>query len=247
MKAKLLVIVGTISVIVFLIATMYSAKKATKEGLDTNPNSNSSNSEKMRFASFIRSIEDKDKNTTKIIDTSNNKYSQDLKNIMDIQYHASDKELMKQNDGMDVSFGSTWIYDMSGNKVAYPSTKIQGDIVYYTPGAYSFGTSSYVPNYEDSIALSKTTGMSISTPFHSETESTGFCNYHKNTPDKIEQSCRKLNKDTCATTDCCVLLGGSTCIAGNQFGPTQKSNYSDVFIRNKDYYYYRGKCYGNCK
>jgi hypothetical protein len=186
--------------------------------------------------------------TKNMVDLSKNKYSNDLTSIMNIEYHQSDKELMKLNDGMDVSFGQTVIYDSSGNRYAYPTTQIQGDIVYYTPGSYSFGTSNYVPNYADMISLSKTTGIATTTPFRPENKSIGFCNYNKNSlnNDIIEKSCRALNKDTCATTDCCVLLGGSTCIAGNEYGPSLKANYGDIFIRNKDYYYYRGKCYGNC-
>ena len=180
---------------------------------------------------------------TSTVDFSNNKYSNDSRSIMNVQYHISDTDLMKQND---LSFGQTWVFDKSGNKVAFPSTKVQGNIVYYTPGSYPFGTSTYVPNYEDTIQLSKTTGMSTTTPFISEMKSSGFCNYSKTSPSMVENSCRSLNKDTCATTDCCVLFGGATCVAGDQYGPTQKTNYGDVFIRNKDYYYYRGKCYGNC-
>jgi len=177
---------------------------------------------------------------------TNNKYSNDLSKIMSVQYHASDADLMKQNDGMDISFGQTWIYDMCGNKVAYPSTKIQGDKVYYTPGSYTFGASNYVPNYEESIHLSKVTGESTIGIFRPDNQSGGFCEFNKNFPNNIEQACRKLDSNTCASTDCCVLLGGSTCVAGDEYGPTQQANYGDVFIRNKDYYYYRGKCYGNC-
>jgi hypothetical protein len=179
--------------------------------------------------------------TSTKVDLSNNKYSNDSRSIMDVQYHISDTDLMKQND---LSFGQTWVYDNSGNKIAFPSTQVQGNIVYYTPGSYPFSTSNYVPNYEDTISLSKTTGISTTTPFISESKSSGFCNY--TSKDMVENSCRSLNKDTCATTDCCVLFGGATCVAGDQYGPTQKTNYGDIFIRNKDYYYYRGKCYGNC-
>lgn len=186
----------------------------------------------------------KNSNASTNVDFSNNKYSNDSRSIMNVQYHISESDLMKQND---LSFGQTWVYDTSGNKVAFPSTKVQGNIVYYTPGSYPFGTSNYVPNYEDTIQLSKTTGISTTTPFISETKSSGFCNYSKTSPTMVENSCRSLNKDTCATTDCCVLFGGATCVAGDQYGPTQKTNYGDVFIRNKDYYYYRGKCYGNCQ
>lgn len=179
-------------------------------------------------------------------DLSNNKYSNDLSKVMDIQYHPSDVDLMNKNDGMDISFGQTWIYDMCGNKVAYPSMAIQGKKVYYTPGSYPFGASSYVPSYEDSIYLSKTTGLSTTSRYNPEIKSSGFCNYNKNSPDNIEQSCRKLDTNTCASTECCILFGGSTCVEGDEYGPKQKANYGDIFIRNKDYYYYRGKCYGNC-
>jgi hypothetical protein len=185
-------------------------------------------------------------NTPPKVDLSKNKYSNDSTSIKNTQYHSSDSEIMKQTD---ISFGKTWVfYDASGNKVEYPSptTNVQGDILYYIPGSYPFSTSNYVPNYEDSIQLSKTTGISITTPFHSESKSSGFCSYSKTSPDMVEKYCRTLNQATCATTDCCVLFGGSTCVAGDQFGPTQKVNYGDAFIRNKDYYYYRGKCYGNC-
>jgi hypothetical protein len=178
--------------------------------------------------------------------SSNNKYSNDLSKIMNIQYHQSDTEIMKKNNGMDISFGQTWIYDMCGNKVAYPSTKIQGDIVYYTPGSYTFGASNYVPSYEATSYLSKLTGRNTTGIYRPDNKSGGFCTFNKNSPNNLEQSCRKLDVNTCASTDCCVLLGGSTCVAGDQYGPTQKANYGDVFIRNKDYYYYRGKCFGNC-
>jgi hypothetical protein len=43
-----------------------------------------------------------------------------------------------------------------------------------------------------------------------------------------------------------VLLGGSKCVSGNENGPSVKSNYSDILVRNKDSYMYMGKCYGNC-
>jgi hypothetical protein len=48
------------------------------------------------------------------------------------------------------------------------------------------------------------------------------------------------------TTSCCVLLGSSKCVSGNENGPIMKANYSDVFIPNREYYYYNGRCFGNC-
>ena len=69
---------------------------------------------------------------------------------------------------------------------------------------------------------------------------------NKNNAIELETQCGKIPKDACAYTSCCVLLGGSKCVAGNQSGPTMKANYSDVSVLNRDYYYYQGKCYGNC-
>ena len=74
----------------------------------------------------------------------------------------------------------------------------------------------------------------------------GFCEYHKHSPIKIEEECGKLEKDACASTSCCVLLGGSRCVGGNENGPTMKANYGDITILNRDHYFYKGKCYGNC-
>ena len=65
--------------------------------------------------------------------------------------------------------------------------------------------------------------------------------------DKIsKEECGKLEKDACASTSCCVLLGGSRCVGGNEKGPTMKANYGDITIINRDHYFYKGKCYGNC-
>ncbi len=65
-------------------------------------------------------------------------------------------------------------------------------------------------------------------------------------PTDLEMKCNSLDTETCSTTSCCVLLGGQKCVSGNLEGPTMKSNYSDIFIVNKDVYYYQGECYGNC-
>jgi hypothetical protein len=74
----------------------------------------------------------------------------------------------------------------------------------------------------------------------------GFCQHYKNNPDKLEEICRSTDKNKCGSTSCCVLLGGSKCVYGNENGPHMKANYSDIFVRNNDFYYFQGKCYGNC-
>ena len=177
-------------------------------------------------------------------DSNNTKYSNDISKIMDIQYHESEDQIRNQaNDPL----GTTWIYDKDGNKVLYPATSVQGSMTYYTPGSYPFGTANYVPNYEDSVFLSKITGLSSTMKLKPTAEMLGgFCSFYKNQPDKMEEACKNTDIDKCASNNCCVLLGGSNCVSGNELGPYQKTNYGDIFIRNKDFYYYQGKCYGNC-
>jgi hypothetical protein len=117
-------------------------------------------------------------------------------------------------------------------------------------GSFSNNTGNYVPNYENSIYLSKTTGQSYMAPViplpalsSMPKNPLGFCG---DTTQNLEQNCNSMPAGVCASTQCCVLLGGKKCVAGNQFGPTMGSNYSDMLIPNRDYYYYSGKCYGNC-
>jgi len=129
-----------------------------------------------------------------------------------------------------------------------------GAVTYNEPGYFRFGPSSYVPNYEDSVYLSRLTDVNWKTPVvdfaanvtNSGAQLGGFCSFNKSNPGQTELECNKLDKNTCAATSCCALLGGQKCVAGNESGPTMKSNFSDIYIRNKDHYYYQGKCYGNC-
>ena len=122
-----------------------------------------------------------------------------------------------------------------------------GGVTYNEPGYFRFGPSNYVPNYEDSVYLSRLTGLSYAMPVtDTGSQLSGFCAFNKSNPGETEIECNKLNKNTCASTSCCVLLGGSKCVSGNESGPTMKSNFGDIYIKNKDHYYYQGKCYGNC-
>ncbi len=75
----------------------------------------------------------------------------------------------------------------------------------------------------------------------------GFCVQHGHSQLELEKKCSKLDKDMCASTNCCVLLGNDTCVAGNEHGPSYQDHYRNPLIQNRDYYYYKGKCYGNCK
>ena len=59
---------------------------------------------------------------TKTTDFSNIKYQNDISKVMDIQYHESEDQIRNREKD---PIGSTWIYDMCGNKVLYPSTKLK--------------------------------------------------------------------------------------------------------------------------
>ena len=177
------------------------------------------------------------------------KYSQDYRDIsnnLDVTFHESAEDLAKKNDTGDDTFGAITVLDKDGNLVTLPRTEIQGDITYYTPGSYTFGAGTYVPKYEDSVYLSRTSHLPTMAEYTNAFKQVGFCEADQKSPFEIENKCNSLDKDVCASTSCCVLLGGSKCVAGNENGPTQKANYGDLRVRNRDYYTHMGKCYGNC-
>ena len=67
-----------------------------------------------------------------------------------------------------------------------------------------------------------------------------FC---KSSSDSLKTSCGKLTKKKCNSTTCCIMLNGEKCVAGNEDGPTFKTESGEDI--NIDYYYYQNKCYGN--
>ena len=142
-----------------------------------------------------------------------------------------------------------FVQDESGKMVGLESTgTIGGSPTYYTPGSYTFGASTYVPSYEDSVLLSKTTGRYSAADYLNESSlMKGSCEYYKDQPAKLEQACLNVDKKNCSSMSCCVLLGGSKCVSGDENGPVDTRNYGDKLVKNKDYYYHSGKCYGNCK
>jgi hypothetical protein len=176
------------------------------------------------------------------------KFDNDISQSIDIQYHKTEEQLMDEAEITDVTFGNTYVYDENGNKIPYPFSSVQGEITYYTPGSYPFGPANYVPNYENAIYFSKLTGQSTTMPVYNTAKMRGgFCSYFSDQPKEKEIACSQLDPNECASTNCCVLLGGSKCVSGDSAGPTYTTNYGDVFLRNKDYYYYQGICYGNCE
>jgi hypothetical protein len=171
----------------------------------------------------------------------------DISNNYDVTFHSDVNTLMHNNDStIDLSFGQVRVIDQTGNVVILPSAPVQSPITYYQPGSFPFGASSYIPKYEDSVYLSRLTQLSTTAPYISSKTPAGKCDLNKDLPDKQEEYCRTLDTTTCASTSCCVLLGGEKCVAGNEKGPLFKANYGDFLMRNKDKYFFNGKCYGNC-
>jgi hypothetical protein len=168
----------------------------------------------------------------------------DISNNVNVQFHD---DYLDEKDDYGNPAGTSYITDKKGNVTAIPPTGLGVKPTYYNPKDYVYGSLTYVPNYEDSVYLSRTANMFIGQPTV-ETSSIqgGVCNYYKNNPDQLEQACQHMDPNVCASTSCCVLLGGAKCVSGSQNGPKMKSHYSNIMIPNRDFYYYQSKCYGNC-
>jgi hypothetical protein len=176
------------------------------------------------------------------LDTSNSdlspKYNGDN---YDTEYHDSLDLIAQREESGNIGVN---IIDASGNKSIYRFGQLPPPITYNTPPP----PIKYVPNYEESVYISRTSGQSqVGSVYNVEPNARGFCAQEANNFDNIDKNCSALGTETCASTSCCVLLGGSKCVAGNINGPLSRSNYIDPFLKNKDLYYYQGKCYGNCE
>jgi hypothetical protein len=169
----------------------------------------------------------------------------DISNINTV-YHDSADTAADVKANWDVSFNDFSLITNDGNPMKVEKLPTQPWATFYQPGDYPYG-SSYVPSYEDSVYLSRTTGFSETAPYQATSDvAGGFCSKYNNDKQKLEEQCKRLDANTCASTQCCTLLGGSKCVSGNESGPYVKSNYNDPLLKNKDFYYYQGKCYGNC-
>jgi hypothetical protein len=179
------------------------------------------------------------------VSTDPKKYTYDYANV-NAQYHDSIDDINAQSND-PLKFNQIAVIDPSGNKVNIPTLSGQVPVTYYTAGSQIYSPNGYVPNYEDSIYLSRSTGMSTLAEYGPTAQQMGgFCSFYAHDPSTLETKCNSLDVNACASTDCCVLLGGSKCVSGNQRGPTLPANYTDTLVVNKDVYYYRGKCYGHC-
>jgi tetratricopeptide (TPR) repeat protein len=116
--------------------------------------------------------------------------------------------------------------------------------VYYEPGTQIYGGLGYGPTHSDIANMNNKLTSKLEEVDSSDNK--GFCAMSDNSMVNIDEKCRTLPHDVCASTDCCVLLGNEKCVQGDVHGPSKKGVYSDTTIKNRDLYYYKGKCYGNC-
>jgi hypothetical protein len=169
-------------------------------------------------------------------------------NNFNLSYHTDASDISTYSDNGNAGAGKMWILDQSGNLVSVPYSDISGTTLYNEPGSFRFGSSNYVPNYEESVYLSKLTNISTVTPVINSTKSAaGFCSALYPDTNALEQACNALDTNACGSTSCCTLLGGEKCVYGSESGPHFKSNYSNFMVKNPEFYYYQGKCYGNCQ
>lgn len=77
-------------------------------------------------------------------------------NNYDIEYHDPVDVIQKTSNKSGTKFGEAIVYDPSGKKfVVLPKSEQQGTAIYYNPGAFPFGSKTYVPNYEEGVYLSR--------------------------------------------------------------------------------------------
>lgn len=90
--------------------------------------------------------------------------------------------------------------------------------------------------------LTNSTGLSnIMNP------SAAFCESHRGSSGDLDKACRKLTRDNCNDTSCCVWRSPGKCVAGGMGGPTFNTDAKGK-TETLDYYYFQNKCYGDkCK
>ena len=68
-----------------------------------------------------------------------------------------------------------------------------------------------------------------------------FCETHRNSSGVLNESCKKLTKQNCLSTSCCVYLSDDTCVAGSASGPTFNSDLHGK-TKSNDYFLFQDTC-----
>lgn len=166
-----------------------------------------------------------------------------VKDNYDVEFHEPADVLLarEESDGQCAT-----VVTPSGERLCIPRLDAQGQPLFYKPGSYKYGGINYIPKYEDSVYLSRTTQQPTVSAYEGEEKTRGFCEMKDAFPLLVEVECSKLDKHVCSSTSCCVLLGGQKCVGGDSSGPTLQAHYRDPALSVSDHYFHQGKCYGNC-
>lgn len=166
-----------------------------------------------------------------------------VKDNYDVEFHEPADVLMAR-EKMDEQCAT--VIGPSNERLCIPRLDSQASPLFYTAGFYKYSGINYIPKYEDSVYLSRTTQQPTISAYKSTENSKGFCEMKEAFPMVVEAECSRLNKHVCASTNCCVLIGGQKCVGGSSTGPTLQSHYRDPALSITDHYFHSGKCYGNC-
>lgn len=74
----------------------------------------------------------------------------------DTTFHADIKDILKQTNAINLNTYKKTIVNENGKKVDLILSNTMGNFIYNEPGKYKYGNSNFVPNYQESILLSKT-------------------------------------------------------------------------------------------
>ena len=82
--------------------------------------------------------------------------------------------------------------------------------------------------------LSRLSDISHARPVYDSPQmKAGFCKFSKVDPPMIESKCRNIDKNICASVDCCILLGGKKYVAGDKKGPLMKTGIIESSLTEK--------------
>lgn len=88
----------------------------------------------------------------------------------------------------------------------------------------------------------------VSEKFINDDIADDFCKNFQGSSNTLESACGQLTDENCNKTNCCLLLNGKKCVAGNQSGPTFQTMPGGKNIMIDYYYYQNKKCrQGDCR
>jgi len=119
----------------------------TKEGLMTSsagPGTNLSSVQK----NLNTKTQDSDKSTVGSIARG-----------LDTLFHDTIEDIKQQSNAYFPQTDTVTVKDICGNKIKIDTPKYGAGFTYYKPGLYKYSADSYVPDYEDSVLLSRSIGL----------------------------------------------------------------------------------------